>query len=136
MATTNTNAYSLGNQTSTESVACPTSANPGPNAYALAGSGDCLVPLVHPGDILVCDPDQAPGPGDLIAIWWKNGDMQPLIKRLAFALPPKSWWDMDGEARPVACVEMLNPPKSLSLQLSKVEAIHKVIHVIRKQPAQ
>jgi hypothetical protein len=134
MATTDTNAYSLGNQsaTATQSIACPKSVNPGPKAYALTGSGDCLLPVVRSGDNLVCDPDQVPVPGDLVAIWWKDGTHQPLLKRLVAALPPKQLWNMGGDARFIACVEMLNPPQTLNIPLFKVEAIHRVIHVIKQ----
>jgi hypothetical protein len=132
MAVINSTAYSLGNQSATHHIECPKSVNPGPNAYAITGDGDCLLPMVRTGDTLVCDPDQTPAPGDLVVIWWKGGACQPLVKRLVVSLPPKTWWNMRGEASFVACVEMLNPPLALDIPLSRIEAVHKIIHVIRK----
>lgn len=135
MATTNNTAtsdrYSLANQTVSRHVVCPKSARPGPKTYALATDGDCLLPEYKSGDIMICDPDQDPEPGDLVGIWWKDGSIQPSIKRLVFSLPPRSWWDMDGEAQAALCIEMLNPPTVMTAKLSAIEAVHKVIHVIK-----
>lgn len=131
MATANSNPYSLGHQSSEPRIRCPKSANPGPNAYALTGDGDCLLPLIRSGEKLVCDPDQEPAPGDIVVIWWKDGAYQPLVKRLVFGLPPESWWGQEG-AKVMAYVEMLNPPQTLSIPLARVEAVHKVIHVMKQ----
>lgn len=110
---------------------CPRSARPGPESYAVGIDGDCMLPDLQSGDIVICDPSQPPEPGDLVGIWWKNGSMQPALKKLVMSLPPREWWDMGGEAKALLCIEMLNPPTRMTVELSDVDAIHKVIHVIQ-----
>lgn len=98
----------------------------GPNGYAMNTVGDCLSPVFNEGDVVLCDPDQAALAGDYVAIWWKGGDRQPHIKRLAYALPPNGLWDSDV-LEAVIVVEQLNPPKRLAADLSRVAAVHKVL---------
>ena len=108
----------------------PKSLNPGPKTYAIRGDGDCLEPTIHHGDTLVCDPDAPPEPGDLIAIWWKDGSRQPLIKRLTLGLPDKNYWNATGSAEFLLVCEQLNPPRDYWIPLPRVQAVHKVIHHI------
>lgn len=111
---------------------CPKSANPGPNAYAIKAEGDCLAPEYKDGDTMICDPDQEPSAGDLVAIWWKDGARQPMVKRLITPLIPQSWWGLKfvDIKEPTIGFEMLNPPKRFAVPVSQLEAVHKIIHVI------
>ena len=113
-----------------DKVRVPKSINPGPKTYALTAEGVCLQPAYNPGDIVVCDPDQMPEPGDFVAIWWKGGLEQPSIKRLTMGLPKREWWNVKGDFDFILAVEQINPFKALSAPLSKVDAVHKVIHRI------
>lgn len=115
-------------------VTIPRNLKAGPRTYATRGDGNCLEPRVHHGDIVVCDPDQVPAPGDIVAIWWKDGKRQPLIKVLSFDLPEKDLWSLGGEAGFLLVCEQLNPPKGYAIKLSEVEAVHKSIHHMPPEP--
>ena len=136
MATANStvpeNKYSLAHQTSSgRTIACPKSACPGPKSYAMSAEGDCLLPEYKSGDIVICDPDQSPEPGDLVGIWWKDGARQPWIKKLFAPIPSLQGLASKG-CRKGVFVEMLNPPEIIDLDPLDIDAIHKVIHVIQK----
>ena len=45
-------------------VEIPDSFCAGPKSYAMTAEGDCLAPQFQDGDIIVCDPDQVPTPGN------------------------------------------------------------------------
>jgi hypothetical protein len=109
-------------------VPIPRHLNPGPRTYATWGDGNCLEPRIHHGDTVVCDPDQTPEAGDIVAIWWKDGARQPLIKVLTLGLPEKAHWSLGGDVAFLLVCEQLNPPKKYAFKLSDVEAVHKVIH--------
>jgi hypothetical protein len=94
--------------------------NAGPKSYGALVTGDCLAPAYCDGDIIACDPDQSPGEGDFIAIWWKDSTRLPSIKRLASLLSRN-----DGKGP--LYLEQLNPPHAFSALMSDVEAVHKVI---------
>ena len=51
-----------------DSVRVPKGINPGLNAYAVLAKGECLLSEYKSGDVIVCDPDQLPEPGDFVAI--------------------------------------------------------------------
>lgn len=111
-------------------VRVPSAVKPGPNAYAVQIEGDCLVPSYRPNDLAICDPDQTPEPGDFVAVWWRDGKRQPVIKRLMMGLPDRKYWHIGGEAEFVLMLEQLNPQKCYSAKFSQVDAVHKVIHRI------
>lgn len=104
----------------------PALMNSGPNAYALIVEGDCMAPDFNHGDTVICDPDNRPALGDIVAVWWKGGTAPPNIKRLALALPPAELWNSD-DFEAMMVVEQLNPPKRLGADLSRIEAVHKVL---------
>lgn len=105
----------------------PLSMNAGENTYALKADGDCLSPVYCPGDILVCDPDQAPAPGDFVAVWWRGGVRLPSVKRLVRALPPRALWELDGDFQAMLICEQINPPKRLSAPMTQIQAVHKIL---------
>lgn len=74
-------------------VSMPSWVPAGPNCYAIQLTGDCLEPELSDGDLVFCDPDVEPVPGDFVAIWWKEQTEIPHIKRLAFALPDRKFWE-------------------------------------------
>jgi hypothetical protein len=100
--------------------------NGGPNCYAVKTIGDCMAPDVNDGDLVLCDPDQLPMAGDYVAVWWKGGERPPNIKRLVTTLPPRAFWD-NADFEAVVVVEQLNPPKRLAADMTRVEAVHKVL---------
>lgn len=108
-------------------VKVPLSLEAGENTYALKADGDCLSPFYCPGDILVCDPDQAPAPGDFVAVWWRGGVRLPSAKRLVRALPPRDLWKLNGELQAMLICEQLNPPKRLSAPMTQIQAVHKIL---------
>jgi phage repressor protein C with HTH and peptisase S24 domain len=111
-----------------ETIRVPTSLNPGQNSYALTASGMCLAPIYGSGDVLICDPDQPPLPGDFVSVWWKDGKRQPSAKRLVLALPPKEMTSLKQiEFQLLLVCEQLNPPKQLVAQWDDIEAVHKII---------
>lgn len=110
-------------------IKCPKAVNPGLKSYAISSEGDCLLPEYNAGSIFMCDPDQEPVVGDLVVIWWTNKNRQPWIKVLDILLPPKEWWNLKGEAAPLVIVSMKNPPESISIPLSEIDQIHKIIYV-------
>lgn len=108
-------------------ISIPAAEAGGSNCYAVAIEGNCLYPEYQHGDIVICDPDQEPGIGDYVLIWWKGGGQQPSMKRLALLLPPRELWGMGGDCEWLLCCEQLNPPRSLHEKLADVEAVHRVI---------
>lgn len=99
------------------------------NSYAVLVDGNCLNPYFQHGDKLLCDPSANSAAGDFVAIWWKNGNRQPCVKRLVLGLPPTSIRDSKF-CQALLVVEQLNPYKQLSALWNDVEAIHKVISKI------
>lgn len=105
----------------------PASMNPGPNAYALNCDGDCMAPEFNNGDTVICDPDNPAALGDYVVVWWKGGTAPPNIKRLALALPPRELWCGGDWFEAALVVEQINPRKRLAADLSRIEAVHKVL---------
>lgn len=105
----------------------------GPHAYALLCDGDCMSPSIRHGEAVICDPDQQPKVGDFVAIWWKNSERPPAVKRLCLAVPPREFWSA-GELTGVLVVEQINPQKRLSASLDEVDRIHKIVHVVESEP--
>lgn len=103
----------------------PDGVNAGPDCYALVVEGEHLSPQYQNGDVLLCDPDAKPEPGDFVAVWWRDSE-QSSVKRLALALPPGELGEMAWADAQLVC-EQLNPPKTLAASMSQVAAVHKVI---------
>lgn len=103
----------------------PEGVSAGPDCYALAVEGEQLSPQYQNGDVLLCDPDAMPEPGDFVAVWWRDSK-QPSVKRLTHALPPGELGEMDWADALLVC-EQLNPPKTLAAPLSQVAAVHRVV---------
>lgn len=102
--------------------------HPGPNAYAVGVQGECLAPVYCDGDMLVCDPDEAPQAGDYVCIWWKDEQRTPGVKRLVLGIMPTNIWGMKGDFDSLMICEQLNPPRTFQVNLSQhVRAVHKVI---------
>ena len=102
----------------------------GAECYAVRTFGDCLLPEVLPGTTAICDPVAEPQVGDYVAIWPTDVKLCPLIKRLVLALPDKEWFGKSTGGEWLLVCEQLNPPKRISIGLSKLKAVHKIIHFI------
>lgn len=102
----------------------------GPNAYGVICRGDCLAPVINDGDTVICDPDAEPASGDYVNVWWKGADSGPSVKRLAFALPPRSLWgalDDSDDLEGMLFCDQHNPSLRLSAPFAQIEAVHKVV---------
>ena len=98
-----------------------------PDLYMAPTVGDCLVPEINPGEIVLASPAAAPEPGDFIVIWPTAG--KPSVKRLTFRLCPLSVPapGSDSNVMPALVFEQTNPERRYWLPMDKVRAVHKVI---------
>ena len=102
-----------------------------PNQYALKGVGDCMVPVLQDGELMVCDKRREPVPGDTVALIFtrevaRKWGVSGLVKKLAMALPP---WDLAGDACGLIVVDQLNPPRRYVIPTTDVLAVHMVIGI-------
>jgi hypothetical protein len=102
-----------------------------PEQYALTGRGTCMSPLIEDGDLLVFDRTAEVKKGDIVGILLDPAqvpeDKYPgFVKRLLVGPPPKDF-PFGNACSPAIIVEMLNPPRCMSIPMSKVTGIHKCL---------
>lgn len=106
-----------------------------PDVYASIARGNCLEPVYQDGTCLVFSKTEKPKPGDFVGLWLRQDEVgldRPArrVKRLVLALPDIKLpcrLHPGSEVEPLVVVEQLNPPRTYSIGISHVLAIHKVI---------
>lgn len=108
--------------------------------FGLSVIGDCLKGVLNDGEIAIINKKKPIRKGDLVCIFFKPealtpGSMQCAIKRMVYN-PPK-WMkfpfvydkeratELYGDFGPIIFVEMLNPPRTLTLDLRRVMGIYR-----------
>lgn len=93
--------------------------------------GDCMAPLVRDGDTVVCDPAADYGAGDLVVLYFRDGDgSRAIIKRLSMSVWEKVWplkLHPDNELLSLVCFEQITPGRQYNLRGDCILGIHKVI---------
>lgn len=108
-----------------ETIAIPTDVV-GPNAYAVGILGDQLVPDVMDGQFAVFDPNASrPLKGDIAAVRL-HGRGEPLVVRLALAVPPA---DLGSEREGMLVVETTSKLLFRRLSMRSVRAAHRMVTV-------
>ena len=106
---------------------------PGPceDGYAVCIDGDCMAPDVRDGDYVAVNPGRRPREGELAVIWLK-GNPKGALKRIV-TLPPPS--HPEDEIVMLGVFEQDNPSRQFSLPNSRIEALHSVVRVVRREDA-
>ena len=101
------------------------------DCYATQLIGDCLEPVINDGDRIVAAQGAHPKNGDYVVLWFKDHET-PHVKR-AVMMPPKELMKLSpkSEVMPIIVVEQINPPRTYSTTLDKIEGLHLVIGVAR-----
>ena len=90
-----------------------------PDAYAIYASGESMVPMFKPGDLVFVHPHKPSGPGDAVVVQCRfHGDHGPLegflkilVKRTANSL----------------LLRQLSPDKTIEVPNTNVKALHRVL---------
>ncbi len=102
-----------------------------PDVYTMTVDGGCLAPLVPDGALVFAAPGIWPGIGDL-ALIYVRGAARGVLKRIV-TIGPREWTlrrpHPGDEVVAVVQFDQLNPPKFYCIEGSKIEAVHKVLHV-------
>lgn len=109
-------------------LSSPNESSLGEGSYCLHYSGEDWTGEFKDGDLLFIDPNKEPLSGDYAAVWIP-GHKDPCIELLAFSLLPDSIGKPvhpDSNARPIAAF-MRNEESFVSIDASKISAIHKVV---------
>lgn len=109
-----------------------------PDQYALTGVGQCMMPLIADGTLLVFDKHQAPERGDIVGLVFTQEAAQQwgvpgLVKRLAMALPPPAS-DLPLNCHALVVVEQINPHRQYCIPTSDILAVHKAIGTAEPGP--
>lgn len=93
--------------------------------YASRGTGGCMEPLIAADATLAFDPTATVEPGDVAIFWFTPEAARRIgapgwVKKLVRPLPPPG-------SVGIIHLEMLNPPRSLTLSSTDVRAIHKCV---------
>ncbi len=106
------------------------------NPYLVGVDGDCLSPEVNDGDSVVASPDAPVTQGKFVLLYPKDGG-KPSMKR-AIMIPPPSMMEVhpDSDLLPLVIFEQLNPPRLYQVEVDRIEAVHGVLGVIRKDEAE
>ena len=98
-----------------------------PDIYILVVEGDCFLPDINGGDQLILSPVEEPQRGDMVAIWHQDKKIQPMVKRLTYALPEIEKIHPDSELMPLILCEQINPKRQFAIPVDVVSAVHKVV---------
>lgn len=103
-----------------------------PDVYALRGVGTCMEPAIKDGELAAFDKRKAPQPGDIVCVTFNREDaprygVPGYIKRLAEPLPAI------GAADGIIVLDMLNPPRRMTVRASHVLAVHTFLCVAQSQ---
>lgn len=102
------------------------SATAGENAYAIHISGDFLAPEVDDGQCAVFDPDAGLALRDGIVAVWLHERADPIVVRLALAVPPFTGTDEDN-VRPLLAIRTTQGTKMIDM--SRVKRVDRLVDV-------
>jgi hypothetical protein len=103
-----------------------------PDLYALNVTGDCMAPMIEDGDRVLCSPAHKPEPGNVVAVWLKDGRIS--VKGF-FSLPPRGLecFAPGSEVQGALLLQTLNPQAMVTIGTEEIAAIHVVTHVIKQK---
>lgn len=99
----------------------------GPDAYAMSIQGNLLAPDLCDGDYAVFCPDAGQALRDEIAAIWPNGAAEPMVLRLATAVPPM---DISGDNFAAALALHTNNGIRM-ISMDKIAKVHRLVDVVR-----
>lgn len=99
-----------------------------PDRYAIPGVGQCMMPLIEDGTLLVVDKRQRPEAGDIVVVTFtreaaRQWGFPGIVKRLAMPLPAAPAGTLTG----LIVVEQINPPRRYCIPSWDVLAVHKAV---------
>lgn len=105
-----------------------------PALYAMETEGTCMLPLITAGTKLAFAPAAEVRTGDLVAIWFKDGQqpegaLQVLVKRLISYPPERLRFQWHGIA-PAATFEQINPRIIYGWAIDRFQAMHKCVGIV------
>lgn len=114
-----------------------------PDRYAMICTGVCLEPTFKDGSSLIFDRTASWGVGDFVMIVFKPehvpvGRLQCMVKQVVLAPPAKVTLPLkmhpDSNVVPTLICRQFNPPRSYSVELDQVMAIHKCLGPMPEVP--